>query len=424
VQECVYEISQACVVWWVVFAVSGNGACRDYHQAPGGKSMVTSPTVSGAANRQNPGDTLLRQYDLDTGRVIREFPGHSWAGTSLAVNTTGSRLVSCIDKSARLWDLRDGKLLSSLSVGTGGRSLAVNREGTMVAVSEYKDGLVQLWDVSGNRRLAMLAGSTEDTRLVEPEKLGFSDDGRLVFGYSRLYNQSVQDKTEMSLPSKMVHDETAFIRVSAAALLPGGLGVVLSTSGGNNLWGHILNMVDFQVPELVSPMHPSLDIYSSLVADPNNRYVLAWDYEPGGVALWNLETGRLDGHLPRVPGQHVGSSAISGDRQYMYLSVTNGIIKWDVAKRRIVDTWKIDMTPAKMVAVGNDLLCYSYVAQQYTSGGEYVVFRLDGRNGSVSVRELRRYVEAEVPRLSESIMPGAFQHPVVDRDNLYLDFGF
>lgn len=45
-------------------------------------------------------------------------------------------------------------------------------------------------------------------------------------------------------------------------------------------------------------------------------------------------------------------------------------------------------------------------------------------DGELSVDELRTYVVEDVPRLVRQLVPGAMQHPVVDRDNLYAKFGF
>jgi hypothetical protein len=42
----------------------------------------------------------------------------------------------------------------------------------------------------------------------------------------------------------------------------------------------------------------------------------------------------------------------------------------------------------------------------------------------LSIGELRAYVSAAVPRMVKAIDPSAEQHPVVDRDNIYADFGF
>jgi WD40 repeat protein/uncharacterized caspase-like protein len=46
------------------------------------------------------------------------------------------------------------------------------------------------------------------------------------------------------------------------------------------------------------------------------------------------------------------------------------------------------------------------------------------KNGILSVDELRLYVTRQVPEKIKMIDPKAQQHPVVDRDNIYADFGF
>ncbi len=68
----------------------------------------------------------------------------------------------------------------------------------------------------------------------------------------------------------------------------------------------------------------------------------------------------------------------------------------------------------------------SYESDKYRNGHftEEIVNALSGRadknrDGRVSVDELREYVAKEVPRLSDGL-----QHPTVDRDNIYIKFGF
>ena len=47
------------------------------------------------------------------------------------------------------------------------------------------------------------------------------------------------------------------------------------------------------------------------------------------------------------------------------------------------------------------------------------------RDGWISTDELRSYVSAAVPKLTaDDVHPQGYQHPTVDRDNIYQRFGF
>ncbi|MBN8217910.1 MAG: caspase family protein [Spirochaetes bacterium] len=455
----------------------------DFALLPDGRSMVVSPAVKGSANRQNPGDTALRHYDLATGRILREFSGHTWAGASLALNASGTHLASCADQRAHLWDLREGTLLASWPVEAGGKSLAVRSDGKVVAVSSFKGALVRLWDPAGNRTILDLPASAQDSRLVEPEKIGFSEDGSLVFGFSRVFSRDaagfdhvlyvwdassgklrtrmalqasshrtqnfvdydsirrrfvvikeggrvlesydpVTDKATPRVLSALRHDESGRSRVLAGALLAGDAGVLLAISEGDSLWGNVLCSIDFSTPSLVNPMHPSLDVYSDLAIDTENRYAMAWNRANAGIALWNFETGRLDARIALPGGAQPLSHARSGDGQSVYIAAEDSLLKWDLGSRRITHHWKLGWTPAKIVADGEAVLCYTYLRSEYGGGGEYVVFRLDGRTGRIVARSAKGFYSGDdlalSPDGSRLAFAAGFRMPIFDAKTLAL----
>jgi WD40 repeat protein len=93
-------------------------------------------------------DRSLRLWDLETGRVIREFPGHTSAPTALAVSPDGRRLLSSAwdSRELRLWDVETGQSLQRINWGvvhpTHGCFTPDGREALWAG---YEDGIIRMY---------------------------------------------------------------------------------------------------------------------------------------------------------------------------------------------------------------------------------------------------------------------------------------
>jgi len=118
--------------------------------------------------------TLLKLWDVASGRELRTLTGHDFYISSVAFSADGRTLASGgWDKTVRLWDVASGRELSVLKHSASVRSVALSPDGRTLA-SSIEDQTVRLWDVASGQERATLRHSRE------VESLAFSPDGRLL----------------------------------------------------------------------------------------------------------------------------------------------------------------------------------------------------------------------------------------------------
>jgi dipeptidyl aminopeptidase/acylaminoacyl peptidase len=137
-------------------------------------SVAFSPdggfAVSGA------GDNTLRLWDVETGHVVRRFAGHTDWVTAVAFSADGSKVLSgSRDRTVRLWDARTGEQIRSFE-GHPGRvwDVALSPDGTRVA-SCGDEMVARVWDAKTGKELRQLGGHTSTV-----VRICFSPDGRLL----------------------------------------------------------------------------------------------------------------------------------------------------------------------------------------------------------------------------------------------------
>jgi DNA-binding SARP family transcriptional activator/WD40 repeat protein len=116
------------------------------------------------------GDQLFA-WDLETGELTATVsPARTFdvvPGTSTIALVAGAAEV-------RYVDVRDGAILQTLATpGIAGQAVAVNADGTRVALKAFEDRVVEVWDRADGTQLAQLANTS-------PLDVRWSPDGRLV----------------------------------------------------------------------------------------------------------------------------------------------------------------------------------------------------------------------------------------------------
>ena len=95
--------------------------------------------------------------------VTNSFPQLSaiLAGATFKVNRAmfspdGQRIVTAVDKSARVWNASSGQLLATLEGDTGGVMSAVfSPDGQRIVTASYR-GTAQVWNTSSGQLLATM----------------------------------------------------------------------------------------------------------------------------------------------------------------------------------------------------------------------------------------------------------------------------
>jgi WD40 repeat protein len=116
-------------------------------------------------------ENSLRLGEVDTGKEIRTFEGHTGGLLGVALSPDGAVAASCShDGTLRLWDVKAGKeerrlegfkdRVRCVAFSPDGRSLLSGHEG------EKSDFAVRLWDVAGGKERGVFRGHEKEVTAV------------------------------------------------------------------------------------------------------------------------------------------------------------------------------------------------------------------------------------------------------------------
>ena len=141
-------------------------------------SEVNAVTVSsdGSQVAVSGADSTIRLWDTQAGNLLQSIKGHTGSVNSVFFSPLGSTLLSGGDDGIlKAWDARTGKLLKTLGQHSGKVvAVAFSPDGRKVA-SAGADKVVKIWDYEGATLLSTLRGHSKDIRAVV-----FSPDARFV----------------------------------------------------------------------------------------------------------------------------------------------------------------------------------------------------------------------------------------------------
>jgi WD40 repeat protein len=126
-------------------------------------------------------DTTLRLWDVATGKQLRKFVGHREWVTALALSADGHTLVSgSNDRTVRVWDVATGQERRRLQGHADWvYCVALSPDGRTVA-SGSDDKTIRLWDIATGKQLRRLEGHLEGVQAV-----AFAPDGKTLASGSR-----------------------------------------------------------------------------------------------------------------------------------------------------------------------------------------------------------------------------------------------
>ena len=299
------------------------GEIRHFEGADGEVSAVAfspdgSQMISGGA------DTLIRLWDVKTGKEIRRFAGHAGSVKGVAFSPDGKRILSgSDDKTVRLWDAATGKELRRLEEHTEGVSRVQFSPDGKSAASGSWDHTARLWNLGNGAQIQKLKHGDYVVGVA------FAPDGRqLATGswdrFVRLWDVKTGEETRYFAGHTDRVGDVAFAR-DGKAILSG------STDQTLRLW-------DVKTRRELSRCDVGTDAGWAVAISPDGRRALS--VHDADVILWDLASARKL-HLFQGHTDQVTALAFSPDGRTALSSSRDGSIRlWGLPS-------KSEPTPAK-----------------------------------------------------------------------------
>lgn len=91
-------------------------------------------------------DKVLRLFDVEVGRLVRVFQGHTDRVTDLCFSEDGKLLLSAaMDATVRVWDVVAAKQMDSMHVGNAVTALSLSPAMDLLATSHVNRNGIYLW---------------------------------------------------------------------------------------------------------------------------------------------------------------------------------------------------------------------------------------------------------------------------------------
>jgi WD40 repeat protein len=141
----------------------------------------TALSANGKKSLSGSYDTTVRLWDNETGKELKRFEGHKDRVLTVALSKDGKRAVSGgWDYVIKLWDLETGKEIRQMETpGRAVHGLAASSDGSRIASAHY-GSTVSLWDAETGEELHRFEGHTDHVYAV-----AFSPDGRFLVSGGR-----------------------------------------------------------------------------------------------------------------------------------------------------------------------------------------------------------------------------------------------
>jgi len=317
------------------------------------------------------GDDVLRIWDVKSGQVQRSIEHAGWL-TSIAFSSDGHLLAAGNHYGdTQLWQLDDGKLVNTFKGHTDTVvSLALSPDNHLL-VSESADATGRLWDVKSGQSLYTLTGPA----LHGQATVAFSPDGQTLLSVGSQSQMLMWDvNTGQAIRAFEVYPEHA----NSLAIGP-DLTYVAFDQGRYRVevWevgtGQSLHLL--KNPE---------DWIQSIAFSPNGQMLAVGDFS-GELQLWDVGAEQLIHRFlgPQEPTRHtrVTSTAFNPDGHLLASGHADQIIRlWDVTTGQVLGRWIGSMSDPDVTVV-DITVAFSPDGHILASGSEDGLVRLWGVPG-------------------------------------------
>lgn len=211
--------------------------------------------------------------------------GHT-SGVNFATFSLDGKYIATAswDKTAKIWNAADGKLLIELIGHTGAINTANFSPDGKTIVTASNDNTAKIWNVSNGKLLIELIGHTSSV-----QSANFSHDGKTIITSS--VDRTI--KTWSASTGKLIADWTKE-KMYIVAVSPDGENVVTGSQDSYSDWRvRIWRLVDNTlIQELVG--HSSA--IRTATFSPDGKYLITTSAD-STVKIWNIRKGNLIGEL-------------------------------------------------------------------------------------------------------------------------------
>ncbi|GAA3579468.1 hypothetical protein GCM10022222_75380 [Amycolatopsis ultiminotia] len=283
-------------------------------QTPGHLAKVAAITSNGRRALSATAASVLRWWDLTTGRCLHELDsGDGWS-LAAALTPDGRHAVSVGNHHVHWWDLNRGKHLAAVPIGAEGMcfSIAITPDGRR-ALSANTDGLLRWWDLPGERCLRTLSGHEAHINAV-----AVTADGRHALSGAADRTMRWWDVKSGECLRTFTGDDGG---VGAVAVTPDGRHAVSgSTSGAVFAWDLTAGTGRTLPAEHTAQIN-------SVAISADGRHALSGG-EDGTLRWWDLVAGQC---LHRVKTAYVASAAMTPNAHRTVTGMADGtLLLWEL----------------------------------------------------------------------------------------------
>ncbi|WGV26771.1 protein kinase domain-containing protein [Halotia branconii] len=254
--------------------------------SPDGKTLASNGVIDILGKRDN--DKTIKLWNLETGKQIRTFIGHSDSVNSVTFSPDGKTLASgsgsfsftlnnannSNDKTIKLWNLETGKQIRTF-IGHSSwiNSVAISPDGKTL-VSGSSDETIKLWNLETGEQIRTFTGHSESVNSV-----AISPDGKtLVSGSSdetiKLWNL----ETGEQIRTFTGHSES----VNSVAISPDSKTLVSGSSDETiKLW-------NLETGEQIRTFTGHSDPVNSVAISPDGKTLVSGSSDET-IKIWRLE---------------------------------------------------------------------------------------------------------------------------------------